>query len=194
MALFMSDESHGPTDLPDPASVNEHWDSYLALVDEAAASLLINMHFLERGPLLAAPFLHHWALPMRWPGPHGLGTAEEAEGFAAVEEQVTELLISRGFYPVGRLRTAGYWQVSYYAPSEQGQAMHDVLLEVMGEGVAARVHAQCASDPEWDYFLEFLCPDEQQLQWMTDRDVVMQLVEHGDSLAPRPVQHRLVAR
>jgi hypothetical protein len=176
------------SEMPEPGAVNDHWDSYIALVDDAAASIMVNMHFVGAGALAGAPVLHHWALPMRWPGEHGLGTQEEAQGFAAVEDQVTDKLMELGFYPVGRLRTAGYWQVSYYAASEMGEVMSGVLEEVFGE-VAKRVHAEAASDPKWEYFFDLLCPDAQQMQWMADRDVVMQLISHGDPLTPRPVQH-----
>lgn len=177
------------TKLPAPESVNDHWDSYLALVDDAAASILVNMHFVGEGRPEGLPVLHHWALPMRWPGEHGMGTQDEAQGFAAVEEQVTAELMERGFYPVGRLRTAGYWQVSYYAADERGEEMSAVIEGVVGEAVATRVHAEAASDPKWEYFFDLLCPDAQQMQWMADRDVVMQLIQHGDPLTERPVEH-----
>jgi hypothetical protein len=188
-ALSMSDASHIPPAPPDPAELDEHWDSYLALVDDAAASLLVNMYFVEHGPLPGVGYLHHWALPMRWPGEHGMGTEQEADGFGAVEEQVTSALQAVGLYPVGRLRTAGYWQVSYYGERDFGEELEAVMREVMGEAVAERVHAETTLDERWEYFIEFLCPDLQQLQWMADRDVVMRLLEHGDSLAPRPVEH-----
>lgn len=187
----MSDTSQSTSELPEPANIDDNWDSYLALVDDAAASLLVNMYFVEKGPLEGVEFLHHWALPMRWEGEHGMGTAEEADGFGAVEEQVTQSLIALGFYPVGRLRTAGYWQVSYYARTDLGKQMLAVIEEVMGEAVAQRVHAETTNDAAWEYFTDFLRPDPQQLQWMADRDVVMRLLEHGDPLTPRPVQHTI---
>jgi hypothetical protein len=176
--------------LPEASSLNSRWDSYVALVDDAVASVLVNMDFVLKGRLKGVDVLHHWALPMRWPGEHGLGTQDEAEGFAAIEDQVSDGLMELGFYPVGRLRTAGYWQVSYYAAEEQGEAMSRVIESVLGK-VSARVHAEAASDPEWEYFFGLLCPDAQQMQWMADRDVVMRLVEHGDPLTPRIVQHTI---
>lgn len=166
----------------------ESWDAYLTTIEGRAASVLVNLGLLETAPLPGLDTLHHWILPMQDPGRMGVGSPAEAEGFEAVEEEVTSRLARLGFCPVGRLRYDGNWHMSYYAAGDRRDDLREVLDRVLGNVVE---HAQLNTevDPQWEYYFGFLRPDRQQAQWMFDRDRVLELRRAGDDLSPRGVSH-----
>lgn len=173
---------------PNAADVPEQWDSYLATIDEKPGSILVNLWMAEHAPLEDVDTLHQWALQMRDPGPHGMGTPEEAQGFDALEDEITKELRAAGFYSVGRMRHAEHWQVSYYAKGDREAEFKKILGGQLGP-IVEHVQIGVVGDPDWDYFFGMICPDRQQVQWMSDRDLVMQLQEQGDTLVPRVVEH-----
>ena len=166
----------------------EAWDAYLTTIEGRPASVLVNLGLLGTAPLPGLDTLHHWILPMQDPGRMGVGSPTEAEGFEAVEEEVTLRLSRLGFSPVGRLRCDGNWHMSYYAAGDRRDDLREILERVLGQ-VAEHARLSTEQDIQWEYFFGFLCPDRQQSQWMYDRDRVLDLRRAGDDLRARGVSH-----
>lgn len=165
----------------------EHWDAYLTTIDGQAASVLVNLAHLNTPPQQLG-WLHQWALPMRDPGDNGLGSVSEAQGFEAVEEEVSERLGEAGFVLVGRERSAGAWKLSYYA-SAQREADLRAHIEAVFGAVAQRVATGVVEDSDWSYYFDVLCPDAQEGQWMRDRDKILELRQQGEVLGQREAVH-----
>ncbi len=167
----------------------EAWDSYLGLVDDAPASILLNLALEAHAPVEGLGVLHYWSADMLDAGPSGMGTGEEAEAFAEIEDAVTAAAAEIGLLQVGRLRNHGYFQFHYYGPSDLSEQLGAIAHRILDEGRRDSLQIGSKEDPQWEYFLGFLCPTPEQRRWMNDRNVVMQFMQHGDPLTPRPIDH-----
>ena len=167
-----------------PAGVADAFDFYPCLVDGELASIYVNLGFEEARPP-GADTLYRIGIQMRDPGPHGAGTADEAEVLNAFEVAAIEALGTRGLVYAGRLRTHGMWETTFYGPA--GQRAH---VQELGAPGTRRVEVHDEPDPDWGYYRDLLLPDAERKQWMDDRRLVQVLEEQGDRLVtPRRVDH-----
>src|SRR5687767_1574214 len=95
------------------------WDFYFAKVDDKPASIFVNFAFEKSAPLADQPAMLWIAVKMKDPGPTGMGTEAERQSMAGVEDKLKESV--KGTF-VGRLRSAGEWQLFFYGKSSKGLA------------------------------------------------------------------------
>jgi hypothetical protein len=163
------------------------YEFYPCLVDNAPASIYLDMRFEREGLPDGAHTRYSVAVRMRDAGPHGVGTAAEAEALDAAEEALIARAAKHGLVYVGRLRNRGEWDVTFYGPPGHEVRLRDEARARVDEREVT-MHVQ--HDPEWTYYFELLLPDAERRQWIDDRRVVQVLKEHGDVLvAPRRVDH-----
>ncbi len=168
---------------------DDDFDFYPCLVDDAPASIYVNMRF-EAAPPATHDTRYTIAMLMREPGEYGIGTAEEAAALDLVEEALMARAFVLGLVYVGRLRSRGVWEVTFYGPRGHLAPLRTLATERAGE---RRVAAVTNPEAAWTYYRELLLPDAERRQWMDDRRMVQILSEQGDRLAaPRRVDHRLV--
>ncbi len=162
----------------------DEWDFYPCRVDDAPASILINLRYLYEDPREENDHVFHALIPMRQAGPQGIGDSEEMARLTPVEDALCDRAEQAGAEPVGRLRSQGVWQISVYGPASLPWA--EWVRELAGEGVEVLRQP----DAEFQYLNEFLLPDEERHQWIQDRRVCDLLAEQGDDhRLPRPVDH-----
>lgn len=163
-------------------------DFYPCLVDGAPASIYVNLRF-EHAPPADHDTRYTVAIAMRERGEHGIGTAEEAAALNLVEEALMARAHALGVTYVGRLRTRGIWEVTFYGPRGHLAPLRTLATERAGD---RRVAAIMNPEADWTYYRELLLPDLERRQWMDDRRLVQILSEQGDRLAtPRRVDHHL---
>ncbi|MDQ3367191.1 MAG: DUF695 domain-containing protein [Myxococcota bacterium] len=168
--------------------LEDDYDCYPCLVDGAHASIYVNQRFERESPP-EAETRYEVTFPLREPGPHGIGTAAEAEALNAIEEALIARLAERRLLYVGRLRSRAVWEVVFYGPDGQLAAVREVARAASPDGRSPAVRS--APDPEWRYYRELLMPDAERRQWMDDRRMVQVLREQGDGLrTPRRVDHQ----
>lgn len=119
---------------------------------------------------------------------HGMGSSTEAEAIFPVEDALTDSAADFGLVFVGRLRNSGNWQITFYGPPGQSDAL---LAHARDTNLAGRrLETGSKPDPDWAYYREFLMPNAERRQWMQDRQVVDALEEHGDVHSiPRRIDH-----
>ena len=160
------------------------FDFYPCLVDDAPASIYVNLRFEHERPI-GADTRYTIIIRMRDAGPHGAGTEAEAEVINAYEESAIEALAAHQLVYVGRLRTQGSWDITFYGPPGRDD---DVRATTKRLERTAIIDVQ--PDEGWRFYLELLFPDAERLQWMDDRRLVQVLGEQGDNHAtPRRVDH-----
>lgn len=165
--------------------MDDAYEFYPCLVDGAPASIYLNMRF-EHDPQPQATTAYWIAIRMNDRGPHGVGTAAEAELLNAFEEAAIERLAESGLVYAGRVRSAGMWEITFYGPA--GHA--DRARQLLGSLADHRGEVRSAPDPEWSYYRDILLPDAERRQWIDDRRLVQILTEQGDRLTtPRRVDH-----
>jgi hypothetical protein len=165
------------------ADNGDQFEFYPCIVDGEPASIYVNLRYEAARPS-GADTRYSVEMRMTDAGPHGIGTAEEAEAINAIEEGLIETLGAVGLVYVGRIRNRGTWDAAFYGPAGQVDAVRAAVPKTR--------HAQTRSeaDPEWRYYTELLLPDAERRQWGDDRRLVQILKEQGDILStPRRVDH-----
>lgn len=167
---------------------DDEWDFYPCRVDDAPASVFLNLAYRDEKPE-GADTLYYAGLQILEPGDHGLGIEPDAEELRDLEDAITERAGVHGFRFVGRLRNHGDWQLTFYGPDGREPKLEELVVAAL-EGSDRGYRVGSKSDPGWSYYDEFLLPDAERWQWIMDRRVVQQLAEHGDHLqTARPVDH-----
>ncbi|MEJ7600150.1 MAG: DUF695 domain-containing protein [Kofleriaceae bacterium] len=169
----------------------DDWDSYPCRVDDAPASILLNLRFESQAPADCAATLYWLQIQLREKADHGMGSAAESEILQPAEHQITARAEANGFFYVGRLRCGGRWQLLFYG-SEGRLSTIQILANELESSTGRSVEPGSMLDPSWNYYLNFLLPDTERRQWMRDQRTVELLKECGDPLlSPRRVDHWL---
>src|SRR6476659_4686959 len=109
--------------------MSDAFDFYPCLVDGAPASIYLNLRFEHERPA-GADTRYSVAIRMADAGPHGAGTAEEADALNAFEEKTIERLATRGLVYVGRLRSEGTWEITFYGPPDREEHVREGAREM----------------------------------------------------------------
>ena len=166
---------------------DDELEFYPCLVDGEPASIYVNLRFEHARP--DHDMRYTVAILMRERGEHGIGTEAEAASLNLVEEALMARAHALGVTYVGRLRTRGVWEVTFYGPRGHLAPLRTLATDRAGD---RQVAAIMSPEPAWTYYHELLLPDAERRQWMDDRRIVQILREHGDRLAtPRRVDHHL---
>ena len=174
---------------PSDEEVKEEWDFYLCKVDDAPASIFLDLDLVNHVPLDGADTLYAVQIWMAEPAEHGMGSAEEAEVLYPVEDGIEKAAGTLGIRSIGRLRNNGVWQITFMGPAALGERLESEVRQIL-EPTEHRFETVVQHDAEWGYYLEFLFPSPERLRWIRNRRVVDQLQDHGDHLSePRRVEH-----
>jgi uncharacterized protein YegJ (DUF2314 family) len=163
------------------------WATYMCLVDDAPALILIDLDYArERPPLDSLYFL---GIDILDPGEHGLGTEAEADLITPLVDSIVDKASNCGLLFVGRMRKEGIWELTFYGTDglyERLEHIATTVLETTGRGIGVGSH----EDAEWAYYDKILFPDPERLQWIMNHRLVHQLVESGDKIESlRPIDH-----
>ena len=177
-------------EMPRPDNVPAEWDFYPCRVDDAAASIYLNMWFRPHAPIAEAPTLYWCEIRMVEPDSHGMGSSGEAEVLWPIEDSIGVGAAAIGLYAVGRLRNLGSWWLYYYGPPDL-EPSFERTVQLRSASMSEReVDIGCQDDPSWKHYCEFLYPDEERRSWIGDRNVVDNLSKHGDDgSTPREIDH-----
>ena len=191
MTLLIAPSAVRAEDTPaaPPPPIEDRWDFYFARINDADASVLLNMALKPHAPIATQPRLVWVLLDMKTPDRHRMGTPDEVARLMKVERAVTERLeTAMGARNVARIRGEGLWQLYYYAPSDKGLQEH--VKRALSRHSGQTFEAGSKPDPKWSYFTGFLWPSPERLRWIKDRRVVDRLQTSGDLLTvPRDVAH-----
>ncbi len=176
---------------PSASRIQEQWEFYPARIDGQDATMMIDLGYRSVAPLADTPVLLWVNVTMPDPGEGGQGSPATAKQLGALEDSLTaDLHKALGARLVARIRGKGKWQMRFYAP--WGAKFEATVRAAIQKISDLTFDTGSDPDPEWLYYLDFLCPDEERSQWIKDRRVMNQLKKSGDVLTtPRPVDHWL---
>lgn len=168
--------------------MSEQWDFYFCHVDDKPASIYVDVGLHGEVPVAALPDRAYLSVIMRQPREDGLSSHEEFDALKALEDAIDARLVSAETLYVGRNTSDGrrdYWFYLADAAAWQRQA-----AEFMAAFPEYAYEADAEPDPEWSAYLEFLYPNEQGWDFITNRHVCERLEEDGDPLTePRDIEH-----
>lgn len=165
-------------------SLEEKWDFYLCKVDDAVASIFLNLALWDYLAHASENTLYALQLEMTEPGEHGMGTASEADVLGPIEDVIVKEAKTVGIRYVGRLRNHGIWQLTFMGPDSHEESLNRIATSALASS-GRSFEAVSQHDPMWSYFREFLYPNAERVRWMKDRSVVEALEHHGDPLTVR---------
>jgi regulator of RNase E activity RraB len=168
----------------------QDFDVYLAELDGAPASFVVDLATRDHAPVASHPKLLTVRVPMRLERADGLRHHDELAALGAIEDQMVERLTGeRAAIYAGRVVTRGVTTLYFYLPAERGRAVGDVLaaLGPLPEGYA--VTAELDDDEDWTQATA-MAPGLYAEQTIWNRRLVRIFEERGDSVdLPREVDH-----
>jgi regulator of RNase E activity RraB len=171
--------------------LSDEWDFFFANVNDAVASIFVDLGIRAEVPIEARPWLLWVIVDLQSPRQDGLSSGEEAPRLKEIGEAL-EAMISRacGAQLVGRITGAG--RREYYFHGAEPGGLDDAAAQAMKafEGYGYQVGS--TFQPEWDHYLRLLYPSETNLQRMQNRGLLEALAREGDvHELPRKVDHWL---
>jgi len=170
--------------------LSDEWDFYFARINDAPASIFIDLGIATDVPLEKRPWLLWVWVPLKSPKTDGLATNEEAPVLNDIGTALDAAVsVTCGAQLVARVTGTGRREFYFYAeePGELPAAAASALNSF--EGYAQ----ECGStfQPEWDQY-RMLFPSESNLERMQNRRLLEALAEQGDlHEVPRKVEHWL---
>lgn len=167
------------------------WDFYFCTVADQPASIMLDLALGSHLPIAGKTELIQVTVQLNDPNEFGLTNPGEAEILYVMEDRLSEhLALSLGGLYVAR-NTCNRNRIFYfYCQSSIGY--EGVIEEVMDSFSGHSYTCTADSDPQWEFYEQFLYPSPLEYQSILNRRVIEKLEQHGDNLSQaREVEHFL---
>ncbi len=168
--------------------MTENWKPYLCNVNDKLASILVDLGLREIAPISSKPWLLWTWVYFKSPRADGLSDGKEAPTLYKIEDALA-LCVERACkaIPCGRITTEGRREFYFYGETKEG--FHKAV-EAALTGFQYRFSAGHQEDPLWEEYLNVLYPSPENLQRISNMDLLDVLKAKGDVLTvAREVQH-----
>jgi len=168
--------------------LSDQWDFYFARLNDAPASIFIDLGIKADVPLEKRPWLLWVWVQLRAPKPDGLATNEEAAQLNSIGEALESVISATcGAQLVARVTGSGRRELYFYA-TEPGE-LQSASASAMKSFGDYQFEFGSTFQPDWDQYL-MLFPSASNLERMHNRRVLQELAQQGDVHAlPRKVEH-----
>ena len=169
--------------------VSENWNFYFCKVNDAVASIAVDLGLHELAPDRRRPYLLWVWVYLKTPRPDGLSDSAEFDSLVAIEKKLTESL-NRKFDSIlcGRITTDGRREFYYYAA--RSEAFEPIVADAMNHFRGYEFECGSQEEPDWKQYLTLLYPSDEDRQRIENRSVLEVLERKGDTLkTPRDVHH-----
>jgi hypothetical protein len=174
------------------AQQEENWDVYLAKYEKGAGSTLVNMSAKAKAPDKELPFVVITGVTFADCTAEGFPTKQQFEELYKIADSVKEIIAgSTQFLAVGTF-TYQCERLDYYYVRDTN-ALRLKLQNLYHKSFSSyQSYINIKADRSWDGYLDFLYPNEETYEYMSNQKVVLKLQESGDNLEkPRKVDHWL---
>ncbi|GAB0170072.1 DUF695 domain-containing protein [Lysinibacillus sp. CTST325] len=172
--------------------MSKHWDIYFGYIDEKIASVVLDMDVWQE--IDTEEYNHAIAvkLKIKEPNEDGFPIGHEAEKINEIEVSLKEFVGLKNIINVGRITTDGTRDIIFYSDQEK----HKDLIEAADRFIKSTGYEfevfSIEEDENWEFYFNFLYPNQYQQQHMGNRSVIAQLEKSGDELeVARKVDHWL---
>jgi hypothetical protein len=168
--------------------MTDDWDFYFLRVEDAPASIQVDLGLKSSVPLAALPNMAYVRVYMNRARPDGMSSQEEYEALIALEDALTAALVRDDTQYVGRCTSGGTRDFYYYCASTADWSQR--VAAVLAMFAEYRHEAGGRADPSWSVYREFLYPSAEDRERIENRRVCIQLEKHGDPLIEaRDIDH-----
>ncbi len=172
--------------------MSDEWNHYICQVDEAAASIFLDMGIGKSAPMLGFTEAAYIRLWMNNPRPDGLSSQEEFDTLISIEDALKAEIERAGttIY-VGRNTSSG--RRDFYFYTKDGEVFRASASAAMAKFGGYRAEIGIRPDERWSVYFDCLYPNDNQKQVMSNRDVVRVLGDEGDDgRTPRQIDHLII--
>lgn len=174
------------------AQQDENWDVYLASYEKGTGSTLINMSAKTRAGDKDLPFVIITGVTFKDCNPDGFPTKEEFDNLYKIADSVKDIISnSTSSLAVGTFTYQCERLDYYYVRDTNG--LSTKLSKLYSRSFPAySSYTNIKEDRSWDGYLQFLYPNEETYEYMSNQKVVLKLMEAGDNVEKaRQVDHWL---
>lgn len=162
-----------------PAPWEPDFDFYFAVLGEDPASVTLDLGATADAPLADRSLRLRVVAHMQAPRPDGLRSNEEVDALVDLEDDLVETCSERfdAIY-IGRVMFRGIIDHIFYLPDGTDAEAVGAAIDAVRAGYTLDV--SCESDPEWEFYRNFLYPNPYQFQSIHNRRLLGKLRQHGD--------------
>jgi len=170
--------------------LSDEWDFYFARINDAPASIFIDLGIASDVPLEKRPWLLWVWVPLKSPKPDGLATNEEAPVLGELGTALdASISATCGAQLVARVTGTGRREFYFYA--EEPGELQAAAASAMNSFDGYAHEFGSTFQPDWDQY-RMLFPSESNLERMQNRRLLESLAQQGDAHeVPRKVEHWL---
>ncbi|MEM6717790.1 MAG: DUF695 domain-containing protein [Bacteroidota bacterium] len=166
------------------------WNTYQAKQELGVSSANLRMDLIESAPINGYDFLFYIKIKYRVTKESDFPVGNKLKKLYRIKDAIYDKMNSvADSYYVGSFMYDGSRFEYYYVKDATNLEDHiDRLFRNKFRGEKYDVYVK--SDPAWDLYINFLYPNEEILNFMSNRDTVIQLKNAGDDvLTVRKVDH-----
>jgi len=172
------------------AQESQVWNTYQAKQEQGVSSTNLRMDLIDTAPINGYDFLFYIKIKYRVTKESDFPVGNKLKKLYRIKDAIYDKMLSvaDGYY-VGSFMYDGSRFEYYYVKDATNVENHiDKLFRNKFRGEKYEVYVK--SDPAWDLYTNFLYPNEEILNFMSNRDTVIQLKNAGDDvLAVRKIDH-----
>jgi uncharacterized protein (TIGR01619 family) len=171
------------------SEMTDNWKPYLCNVNSKLASILVNLELRQSVPIESKPWLLWVWVYFQSSRADGLSDSEEAPTLYKIEDALTPALAGdcRAILS-GRITTDGRREFYFYGETRDG--FRNAVEHVMKDFAGYKFDIGEQEDSSWNQYLNVLYPSPENLERISNMDLLDRLVEKGDVLTlPREVHH-----
>ena len=175
-----------------PANSQEEdaWDVYMAAYREGPGSTLVNMSLEQVAPIKALPYLLITGVRFKDCSEDGLPTREAFEKLYPVSDSITALLHNSVRYRIAGTFTHQCKRLDYFYLSDTTGIRAKLTLLYQTSFVEHESFITLQKDDQWTQYSQFLFPNEETQEYMSNTKVILKLQEAGDGLVKeRQIDH-----
>lgn len=168
----------------------ESWDYYYCLVDNKPAIISVDLNLVETVPDAQLPFLFYVSLKLKSPGSEGFPSPAELSELCKVEDRLLDYLVGKQVAAFcGRVTTNGSRDLIFYV---KDVSMAEILVQSALQQFDYTFECGSKDDAHWDFYIDFLFPNERELNAIYNHRYTAELNKAGDCPhQERPVMHTL---
>ena len=173
------------------ATHQEAWAGFPSEFDDGPALVTVDLGWADEGPDPRRTTLI--LVRLAAPDPEAAGEESVAaflDELDSFDDALTSTLSKKlNAATVGMILTTSHRWWCYYA--SKGDNAAEIVATIARETAPEHTpEVMSEDDPEWDFYSDALFPDDAQLRFIADDNVVDQLQSNGDNAeTPRPIEH-----
>ena len=167
----------------------EKWEFYFSNVDDKVSSIFVDLGLHKIAPIKNESNLIWISITMNNPDKNGLSSQEESGILGIIGKDLVNKITAKfkSTY-AGRLTSDGRRDFYFYV--DQTKLYDKAISEVMAVYPKYNFTIGSKEDKNWSYYFDFLYPKPEELQRISNRQIIDELKKGGDILKKeREVDH-----